>query len=993
MPTAERPAIRPQVYTVPFGVDLSDATAALVLEKSGHDPLQISTATLLLPNNRAVKAMTEAFVRKAKPGLLLPRMVAIGDLALDEALGAMLDPLSDDARIWPVIGPAARLMLLAQLVTKHRPADQTISPAEALRLARHLAEMIDELEIEQVGPEAFKNIEIEADLQSHWQSSYGQLMQILPEYGNALAARQLLGPSERRNILLDRLSSRLRKNPPTGLFVAAGITTSAKAVARVLANVAKLTQGILVLPGIDLAMPDAQWDALGPHEKTGEELRPRRSHEAHPQFHLKLLLERMGIRREEIEPIAVVAPDAQQRATTITDIFCLPEETANWGALPSKRKLLHDVVMLEASDSAEEARTIAIKVREALEAPGLRVSVVTPDRELAMRVAAQLRRWDIVVDDSAGTPLLETPNGTLILALAEGFASRFTPVSLLAIAKHPLVNAGESRLGWLEIARRLDLKLRGPATGVGLKAITILLTTTKKPDDELAGWWEAFRANLADLENMNGKPFADIMAAIQDVAGTLTQTGIWKGATGRQFAGLWEEFTACDMSAIGRIDRAAVPAILSEMFGRAVVRPPYGGHPRVAIYGLLEARMQQADLVICGGLNEGTWPQIAQPDPWLAPAIRRHLGLATLDRNIGLSAHDLSTALGAKQVLLTRAKRDRSGPTVASRFLLRIKALLGNQLGAEAVATTLASLIDKPAERVGFAERPKPAPSNEQRKVDLSITDFDQLKSDPYSFYAKRILGLRVLEPVDAEPSYAWRGTLVHDVLEKWFIEDQCDPDRLIERAEALLSNETLDPTMRALWQPRMAEGLRWIAYETMRLQEEEGRQLLVAERSGSTELMGVIIKGRADRIDRLADGSLAIIDYKTGGAPKAKQATAGFAMQLGLVGLMAERGAIKHVAGTAGRFEYWSLAKAKGEFGHISQPTSKKAGDNHIEAPGFVAFIKAQAEEALAKWIIGTAPFAAKLHPEYANYEDYDQLMRLQEWDGRQPVADGESG
>ena len=993
MPPADRPAIRPQLYNVPFGTDLCEATARLVMEKCGHDPLQVSATTLLLPNNRAIKAMTEAFVRLAKPGLLLPRLVAIGDLALDESLGSMLDPLADDDIVLPSISPAARIIMLAQLVTQHRPTGQAISPAEALRLARHLAEMIDELEIEQVVPSALADISIEADLQSHWQSSYSQVLKILPAYRAALTQKSLLGPSERRNMLLDRLSTRLRLQPPAGQFFAAGITTSAKAVARVLADVAKLKQGAVILPGVDLHMSDMQWDALGPHDKTVDEAQPPRSHETHPQFHLKLLLDRMGMRREEIAPITAVAQMAGQRAGTITEIFCLPEETANWGSLPPNRKRLADVAVLEISDSAEEARAIAIKAREAIENAGARVSVITPDRELAVRVAAQLRRWDIQVDDSAGTPLLQKPNGTLILALAEAFANRFSPVSVLAIAKHPLVYAGEHRLEWLEMARRLDLELRGPATGVGLRSITVLLASARTPDNDLIQWWQAYQNILGGLENANGKSFADMLVAIQNAAGALTQDGIWKGATGRQLAEMWEEFTGCDLSTISQVDRAAVPAILSEMFGRAVVRPPYGGHPRIAIYGLLEARMQQADLVICGGLNEGTWPQIAQPDPWLAPAIRRHLGLATLDRNIGLSAHDLSTALGASRVLLTRAKRDRSGPTVASRFLLRIKALLGAELGIETEAAALALLIDQPSERIDFATRPAPMPNAEQRHVDLSVTDFDQLKSDPYSFYAKRILGLSVLEPVNAEPSYAWRGTLVHDILEKWFKEDHCDPDRLIERAEALLSDATLDPTMRALWQPRMAAGLRWIAHETLRLQEDEGRQLLVAEERGEIELLGIKIKGRADRIDRLADGTLAIIDYKTGSAPKAKQATAGFAMQLGLVGLIAERGAVKGVAGTAGRFEYWSLAKASGEFGHISQPTSKKLTDGHIETADFVAFIKGQAEEALAKWITGTASFAAKLHPEYANYEDYDQLMRKQEWDGRQPVTDGESG
>ena len=176
MPPADRPAIRPQLYNVPFGTDLCEATARLVMEKCGHDPLQVSATTLLLPNNRAIKAMTEAFVRLAKPGLLLPRLVAIGDLALDESLGAMLDPLADDDIVLPSISPAARIIMLAQLVTHHRPTGHAISPAEALRLARHLAEMIDELEIEQVVPSALADISIEADLQSHWQSSYSQVL-------------------------------------------------------------------------------------------------------------------------------------------------------------------------------------------------------------------------------------------------------------------------------------------------------------------------------------------------------------------------------------------------------------------------------------------------------------------------------------------------------------------------------------------------------------------------------------------------------------------------------------------------------------------------------------------------------------------------------------------------------------------------------------------------------------------------------------------------
>ena len=987
MPNVEPAHGATRVFTVPLGTDFSEATVRFILSNCGDDPLAITRMTLLLPNNRAIKAMTEAFVRTVSPGLLLPKMVAVGDLALDEALGPILDPLSDDDVVWPVISPTNRILLLAELVVKNRPLGQSVSAAESLRLARKLAEMIDELEIEQIDFERLKALEAVTDLSEHWRSAYGQISAILPVYREELASRKLLGPAERRNLLLGRLEQRLRESPPTSPLIAAGITTSAIAVSNLLRRIARLPNGSVILPGVDLNMPEADWDALRPPKSEDGVSKPSRNAEVHPQFHLRLLLDRMAIARDEVAPVSSGAAPAM--ADSITDIFCLPERSTHWRALPANRKKLAHVRLIEADDSAQEAKIIAVHIRQRLEQAGQRTALITPDREIAARVASQLRRWGISVDDSAGKPLLQSPEGTLFLGLANAVARRFSATDILEIAKHPLVHMNMDRLEWLNQARSLDSRLRGPSVGVGIFAFADEIAKAK--DDALNLWWTAYSGQLTLLDNGAKGGLVAALDAMKMVADTLTAGQIWKGAAGRELARVLDELGACNLSAISLDDSSALPAIVTELLSGAVVRPPYGGHPRVAIYGLLEARLQQADLVICAGLNETIWPQIAQPDPWLAPSIRRHLGLATLDRNIGLSAHDLATALGAKDVVLTRARRDRGGPGVASRFLLRMRAYLGNSLQIDETTPRLAALLDEVRTKLDFAPRPKPMPTAEQRRVGISVTDFDQLKSDPYSFYAKRVLRLRPMEPVDAEPDHKWRGILVHDILEKWFRDDNCAPEKLIARAEALLTNGALDPILRTLWQPRIADGLRWIANETQRLRDEDGRRLLIAEEKGSFELSGITITGRADRIDAAADGSLIIMDYKTGGSPKPKQIYAGYALQLGLIGLMAERGAIKGVRGDALGFEYWSLGKdqKRGAFGYIAHATATKASDKRKAADEFVGFITKQAEDALNLWILGAEPFTAKLHPEFSNYADYDHLMRLQEWDGRQSIAE----
>ena len=973
--------MRPAVFTIPPHRAFADALAAGLIDRYGG-PTGLASGILLLPNNRAARAIQDAFVRRSGGGLLLPRLMPVGDPELDERIGGPLEAIVHDS-VPPSVEPLERLMLLARLVQRHGAAADA---AEALRLAEDLARTLDQLLIEEVEPAVLARFAADLpDLSLHWQKSLDQLGLILTEWPELLRRRGRIDLADRRNRLLAAVATRWREQPPGGFVCAAGITTAAPAVARLLRTVAGLDQGMVVLPGLDLEMPDEEWAALGPHDRDATSGRRRASAETHPQFQLKLLLDRMSVSRGEVSLWrrggGRDAPAARSRA--VAHAMAAAAFTRKWQQLEPRERRLTGVRALELADPAEETQAIAIALREALERPGQSAALVTPDRALARRVSAHLRRWGIEADDSAGRPLSQTPPGTFLLAIATAAAERFAPVPLLALLKHPLVQAGPGRLGWLDGVRRLDLALRGPRPPAGLDGIMLHLADRDGRDaavrERAEGWWRTAEPLLRPLEQAfeTEAGMAERLAAVRAAAGLLAGEASWVGPAGRAAAELLAGLEAAAAEGPESVRPTELPLILERLMAAVAVRPRYGQHPRVFIWGLLEARLQQADFMVLAGLNEGVWPSLPAPDPWLAPRLRAELGLPSLERRIGLAAHDFACALGAPRVLVTRARRDARAPTIASRLWLRLEAMTGGMTRAPTVAKW-ARALDRP-----LAHRPanRPAPSPHDRPRVISVTEVDRLKADPFAFYARRILKLRSLDAVDADPSAAWRGSAVHKVLEQWLKEDDCDPDRLRPRAEALLAGASAHPLMRALWQPRLMEAIAFIAAEVDK-NRVAGRLPLAAEAEGSCEIAGVTLKGIADRIDRSADGTLAIIDYKTGQPPSAAAVTGGFSLQLGLLGLIAERGGFDDIEGTVACFEYWSLARKSGRLGYVVSPVGGRSG---LDAAAFTGLAAANFIEAAQRWLTGSEPFTALLRPEYAPYGDYDQLMRRDEWYGRE--------
>ncbi|WP_296678701.1 PD-(D/E)XK nuclease family protein [Novosphingobium sp.] len=994
---AER--VGPQVYSIAAHRGFADALVAGLIPRFSEADLGLARLTLLLPSRRAERIITEAFVRLSGSGLLLPRMAVVGDLDLDETLGPLLDPLGAGADIPHAADPLRRQLRLAELLRETMGDSAPPTPA-LLRLAFDTGRTIDRLAIEGIGFERLieeRIAGIVGEQAQHWIESTRHFAAVLARWKLELAERGEIDGPERRNQLFDHAAKRWQAAPPPTPLVAAGITSASPSLAQLLRVVAETPRGAVILPDLDLSLDVETWTLLGTAgapPTSGDPPFGERDALTHPQYHLKLLLNRMGIARDEVEPWhrAGLAAAPPERSRAISNLFLPSSASARWVDLPAGQRRLSGVRLMNTAHPGEEAQAIAILIREALEVPERRVALITPDRGLASRVVAHLRRWDIAADDTAGQPLAQTAAGRVLLQLAEVAASAAAPVQLLALLEHPMVQGTGERAAWLDNARRLDRKLRGPRLAPGLSPIRDVVMTM---DEGLQSWWVEVEGVIAPLLAWTDPvPLAVALDSLCAASEALCGLRLWGGADGRALSGQIDDLRSAAQDVGTMVAPDDLPTVLRDVLDRAAVRPPWGSHPRVAIYGLLEARMSRADLVICGGLTEGTWPAAASPEPLLPPAVLRALGVPAGEFRIGLSAHDLAGALGAPEVVLSWADRDEGGPVIPSRFVLRVEALLGDLAKdhREDRAIDRARNIDRAHPEPSYP-RPAPNPAPAQRDVPLAVTAIDRLRSDPYQFYAQAILRLRSLDPLDAEPTAAWKGTVVHEVLKQWHRAGG-RPGDLIDFAEAELCKMQTHPLVRALWWPRLAKALEWIDAEVAQLASADGRVVVLSEEDGAMEVDGVRVFGRADRIDRRADGALVVVDYKTGSPPSGRMVQEGFALQLGVLGLIARDGGFTRVSGDPDGFEYWSLAKSRDveQFGYVSEPIPEGQKKSGLPRDEFLDRIEVYLRDAITRWIKGDEPFTARLNPDIGGYNDYDQLMRLDEWQTRADAWEAQS-
>ncbi len=973
------------LFTIPSSVPFARALAKGILEEAGGDPSALPRLRILLPTRRACRAVREAFLQESGGApLLLPRLQPLGDVEEEELALTTLATASPDQELLslpPAVPPLLRRILLARAIMKL--PDFSRGMDQALALADELARLMDQIHTEGLDLGALPGL-VTGDMARHWEVTTDFLKILGLTWPAILASQGMIDPADRRNRLLRALARHWRDNPPPHPVIAAGSTGSIPATADLLTAIAGLPQGRIVLPGLDQSMDQGSWNEVG---------------DTHPQNAFKNLLARLGAQRENIR----IWPASQEISRTerrylATEMMRPAETTDRWNEFPedSLKMLRLSTAGLERHDCEtpeEEARLIALIFRRTLEEDGRTAALVTPDRALARRVAMACRRWGLTVDDSAGQDLQETAIGVYLRLVIHAVVENLSPGVFLALLRHRFCRSGT------EIAILEKTLLRGPKPPRGF---TGLRSRAAALDRKPARLEEA----LALIDRL--EPLLNPLLALMDrqnhPAGLWIETHIkaaeslaggadalWQGEAGEAAASFLASLQ--DAAAfLPPMDGKTYFATLERLMKTVAVRPRYGTHPRLAILGQLEARLLQADTVVLSGLNEKSWPPDPGHDPWMSRPMRAAFGLPSPEQGIGLAAHDFVQSFCASHVVLTRSLRQDNAPTVPSRWLQRLDTVLqaaGLDPGILSRSRTPWMDIVRSLDRsitTNPCPRPMPCPPVERRPKELPVTQVEKWLQDPYSIYARYILRLRKLEPLERPPDEAARGSFLHAVLNDFatLYGDRLPPDaeeKLVDLGVRRLGALADDSSFWQYWMPRFRRIARWIC-----LHEEEWRTKaapLLLEAEGRMVINGFTLTARADRIDRFRDGHAAIIDYKTGGTLSAKAVVSGRQPQLALEALILQRGGFEK-AGPLGTdyLGYWKLTGGARESDIVQvKPAEIPVAIANAEN-GLAGLIAAYADPAM--------PYFSLPDPDRVpRFQDYAHLARVQEWS----VADEQEG
>lgn len=991
-------------YTIPSTQSFCDVLASHIDRLALDQSVNLSQIKIFLPTRRAVRTLQEAFLRQTNGNpRILPIMQPIGDADTEEMSFSMSGYGDYAAAIKSPIDPMRRQLILARMLEKAWQGEYYY--AQALDVAGELGRFIDQLHMEEKSIDGLADIIDKKDFAAHWQMTLDFLNLLLkelwPTYLRDVEGK--IDPGTYRSERIKMLAQYYTDNPPHNPVIIAGSTGSIPATRQFIKTIGQTNNGQVILPALDYMIDDVSW------------LKMR---EGHPQFLLKKLLDSCRADRKEVRIIGQSGVSAHQdRQFVISEMMRPGESTEQWQGLVDPvtvQKItsgINGITRCDCETEDEEANVIALSMLEIAADKDQKktATLITPDRNLAMRVQSSLAQWGILCDDSAGTPLAKTPIGRFLGAVVRVTeqTGEINPVPLLAALKSPMAGGG-SRWGFDKdfrtLVRMFEKKvLRGVRPANGFRGMRTHVDADKdasiasfidhlenifNPLMSLASGYHALDdylvAHIEVMENLAARP--DMQGANR----------LWVGDAGECLAGFLSALQG-QSDITPEMTFSAYAELIEKLITTQNVNPRYGSHPRLSILGQIEARMVKADRVILGGLNEGVWPPDTGFDTWMSRPMRTDFGLPALEQKITLAAHDFASAFGSTDLFITRSIRVGGQPSIAARWLQRLDTILTasgmgkshwpQQKGAAYIRW--ARMAKGRFDEAVPVQRPEPKPPIAMRPLEFSVTDIERWIRDPYVMYVKRILKLKKLDTVDMDVTVADRGTLIHDVLEQFVTDYPNDVlpgdayDKLIAKGRDVFAQKAEHPEIHGLWWPRFEKTASWFIPH-----EKDWRQNTQKIHSEVKCSLDITVKntvfnlhGKADRLEKRKDGSWVVIDYKTGSAPGVGDVTTGIASQLPLEAYILMQGGFP-VASTGskiGDMQYWSLG-GSGDGGQASPAAGKGQSDpqNIAEEAGEGVL------KLIATFYDKDVPYLASPDPAAMiklEYNEYAHLERIAEW------------
>ena len=958
--------------------------------------LPLSRWTILVPNRRSARALEQLFLQESgKRALILPRIKPIGDIDEDMLADSLPEEGVPDA-----LGKTDHLHAVLDCVVRwartnpdqELAKDVNASGAQAFALAQSLQDLINQFETEDAEAAKIKDV-YHLDLAGHRQNILTLLSVVIEDVPQLLRKSGFMGGAARRNQMIRLEAQRIAARRLKGPVIAAGSTGTNPATRDLLKTIAHDPTGAVILPGLDLTLEDEGWNALTPE---------------HPQFAMAVLLQHLGLKRGDVQ---VLGSPQGMRSWLVNEALRPAAVADRWvttlaGRAGDVRQGIANVELVEAADRQQEAEVIALRLRQHVELSKGKAALITPDRDLATRVKAAARRWNMEIDDSAGEPLIHKGRAALLALMLRAIEDTFSATSLFALLHHKDCHFGKPQADHLRAVRHLEIAAyRGMPESEGLAALAdrLMARQAQLPKDPFAHPllkamtaedWSAtitlalgLHSILSPLQDGLQHSLHDHVRRLLDALNALSPPD---AATTPDDQAFLDVMTALQQGSkwhpVDTLSRAQ-HSILHAL-ARETLRPPLREDAQLAIFGLAEARLVDVELAILGGLAESAWPEHPDSGPWLNRPMRDSVGLQQPERDIGLTAHDFTQAFGHAHVMLTWPKRMGGAPAIPSRWVQRLQAVM-RTVGMEPkdelsqALPQLAARLDAP-NIFKPVRRPQVRTPVDMRPTTFSVTRIEKLLRDSYWIYARNILKLEPLDEMGGDIDASLRGTLVHDALQHWTSEVPHVPAG--ERLQLLLSKGQevfrpyLDmPEVARFWWPRFARMASEFIAKNDALTAETISILTELSGGHDFDVEGVPhrLTARADRVDVGRNGLVRIIDYKTGSLPSEKQVTSGFSPQLTLEAALVLRGGFKglHAKGVE---DVMYIGVGGGKSGVAFKGLAGNKTDVTVEAEkAFAGMVRL-----LAAFQLPSTVYIPVHNPAMSDDDsDYDHLSRRLEW------------